>query len=556
MSGPAQRRIREKKSREISQGESGSINNGPGRARDLGEILEGLHYQASRETGRVGISSVTADSRSVTSGSLFVAIQGETVDGHDFIEAAVAGECAAVLVEKGRYKGLSGSSTVVVEVEDTRLALGPVAAAFFGHPAREMKLVGITGTNGKTTTAYLLEAVIAEEGGCPGIIGTVNYRYLGREMPAPFTTPEPVALHGLLRRMVDAGVSHVVMEVSSHSLSQARLKGIEYDVALFTNLTRDHLDFHGNMKSYFDSKKMLFTELLKKGGKAVVVRSGHAHGGEKERKYDWGERLLKELQGDIFDRSLEVISCGRRAGCHITASRFHSDFQGVRAEVRTPRGNFSLTSPLVGEFNLQNLLAATGAGIALGIHPQVIKKALAKATGAPGRLERVHTGDSEIFVDYAHTPDALENVLISLRGLGPERLIVVFGCGGDRDAGKRPEMGRIAAQLADGVLLTSDNPRSESPDRILSQIERGVGALPVKRMRAEVFLRQGWHGCYDVIRSRREAIRVAVRYARKGDVVAICGKGHERYQIVKGKKVFFDDRLEAENSVNGAGGAP
>lgn len=502
----------------------------------------------------IDISAITSDSRQVKPGTLFVAVPGLTVNGHNFVDDAIAKGCAAVMVEEGwcNAGNCQNQNTACIEVADTRAALGRVAASFYGHPARTMKLIGITGTNGKTTTTYLLEAMIREAGGNPGVIGTVNYRYNGLEVPASFTTPEAVSLQELLRRMADSGVSHVIMEVSSHALAQKRLEGLLFDVAVFTNLSRDHLDFHGDMAGYFDSKKKLFLEYLKKDGKAVVVESPELVDSTENAgpRIDWGSCLAQEL---VFSTEwqnaskgeMDIVTCGM-TGANVWVDSFDEDLNGINAEIVTPAGRFHLRSSLVGEFNLKNLLGGVGTGIALGFDPAVIVQGLGKANMVPGRLERVTSSkDLAVFVDYAHTPDALENVLKTLRKIVSGRLIVVFGCGGDRDQGKRPLMGEIAGRLADIALATSDNPRSESPLKILAEIELGLQNTSLRRMRAEALLSRPAMRGYDIVESRQEAIAVAIRYANSNDLVLISGKGHENYQITSTGKIFFDDRLEA-----------
>ena len=522
----------------------------------LGELLTEVDCLVSNTLKELEISAITSDSRQVKPGVLFVAVAGQSVDGHSFVEEAIAKGCAAVMVERGRYAVKSGAQAICLEVDDTQESLGNIAASFYGYPSQSMKLIGITGTNGKTTSAYLLEEVIREAGGNPGVIGTVNYRYNGIELPAPLTTPDPLALQELLRRMADSGVTHVIMEASSHALEQKRLSGLMFDVALFTNLSRDHLDYHGDMASYFASKKKLFLEYLKKEGKAVVVESQDLNGGS-DNLTDaprWGSQLVNELllsaewQSVVKDRG-DIVTCGS-TDTEVKTVRVTENLQGIRAEVETPSGNLHIQSPLVGDFNVKNLLGVVGAGIALGVQPDVITRGLAQAKGAPGRLERVASDtQAAIFVDYAHTPDALENVLETLRKLTAGRLIVVFGCGGDRDRGKRPLMGEIAGRIADVTLITSDNPRTESPSRIIAEIEEGIKRLALPRLRAEaLFKRPNLQG-YDVIPSRREAIAMAVRNASERDVVLISGKGHENYQITAKGKIFFDDRLEAIRQV-------
>jgi UDP-N-acetylmuramyl-tripeptide synthetase len=476
---------------------------------------------------------------------LFVAIPGLTVDGHAYLEAAVKKGCAAVLVGRGRCRGWKHDKVACLEAADTPKALGQAAAGFHGHPARRMLMIGITGTNGKTTTTYLLESIIRQAGGNPGVIGTVNYRYNAVEIPAPFTTPEPVSLHRILAEMADNGVTHVIMETSSHALEQKRVAGILFDAALFTNLSRDHLDFHGNMESYFASKKMLFGEYLKQDGKAVVIRDDR-----EASDIDWGRRLLAELRADkalgyTGKKGRTLVECGFSGGA-VAVREAQESLGGTVARLATPEGELQLRSGLVGTFNLKNLLGAVGVAVALHIPGEKIAEGIARAQAAPGRLERVAApAGVNVFVDFAHSPDALANVLQTMRRLTAGRLIVVFGCGGDRDRGKRPLMGRVAGTMADVAVLTSDNPRSEQPADILRDIEAGILETGMPRLRLEAILQGEAMRGYDVLSSRRQAIRETIRHARPGDVVLVCGKGHETYQITPEGKFFFDDRLEA-----------
>lgn len=527
-----------------------TVKNGTGKISaepvDLGVLIRKAGYPFDAAMEGVRISSVTADSRMVRRGSLFVAVTGSQTDGHAYIEEALAGGSSAVVVQDKRRlpAALPG---LVIAVPDSHAALGRLAAAFYDNPASRLVLIGITGTNGKTTTAYLVEGLLRGAGIEVGVIGTVNYRYAGRTLSAALTTPGAEQLHRLLRQMVDSGVTHVVMEVSSHALRQGRLTGVQFDIAAFTNLSRDHLDYHHDMQDYYASKQLLFTKYLRPGGKAVIVAGGGETACSAREKRNWALRLTRDVKRAAVLQSggrPAVLTCGDNG--EIRPRQMVVDLTGIRGTVATPVGELVLHSPLVGSFNVDNLLCAAGIGVGLQIDPRLIGPALSAVPGVPGRLERVTTSKQvDIFVDYAHTPDALENVLAALRGLSRRRLLVVFGCGGDRDPGKRPLMGDIAARLADGVLLTSDNPRSEDPDAIIAAIEEGVRVLPIRRQRAEVFLSNGWHGCYDVIPERRLAIRTAVLFSRPGDIVLLAGKGHEDYQLIGGRKIFLDDRLEA-----------
>lgn len=490
--------------------------------------------------GKLELDGVTADSRRAGPNSLFVALTGAKVDGHDYVSDAVARGCRMVLTTCGRTAGCSPGAAkngvLQLAAPDTREAFGRLCAAFNGHPARKMLMIGITGTNGKTTSSYLLEDLVRQAGGVPGVIGTVNYRYRERVAPAPHTTPEPETLHRLLGEMAAAGVSHLIMEVSSHALEQRRVAGIEFDVALFTNLSHDHLDYHGDMNSYYASKKRLFSEHLKPDGTAVVVAGDL-----------WNERLAQELlpvAAGGKGGARKLLRCGFSDG-ELRVLERRADLTGVTAKLGWAGGEWSLRSSLVGEFNLFNLLGVAGVGLALGYSPEEVGSGLAAATPPPGRLERFSSGTGiEVFVDYAHTPDALSHVLKALRPHAG-RLVVIFGCGGDRDRGKRPVMGEIAGRLADIVILTSDNPRGENPAAILAAIEEGVRRAGLSRCRLESLLAAaaGRRG-YDLVESRRRAIRDTLLHSRPGDLVLLCGKGHETTQVIGSTSRHFDDRQE------------
>jgi len=515
------------------------------------ELFRSIDCRVSGKMQGVFVHSIAADSRKVVPGCLFVAVDGLTVDGHEFIDEAIRKGCVAVVVNKG-YAATGQGHVPFIEVEDTGALLGVLAAKFYDNPARKMCIVGITGTNGKTTTTYLLENLIRRSGNIPGVIGTVNYRYGDKVVPAPHTTPGPVELQNLLWDMVAYGVTHVVMEVSSHALAQNRLQGLQFDIAVFTNLSRDHLDFHGDMENYFVSKKKLFTKLLKKDGYGIVCQSESPEDFAGEP--DWGERLYRELTTPETANckhlsEVRLVSCGIN-GKHVHAKAHHFGLDGIHAEIVTPAGECNVDSPLVGDFNLTNILGAMSVGICLGFDLELIRSAMTSVEQIPGRLEQIGSNTLvKVFVDYAHTPDALENVLETLRKLNPPRLVVVFGCGGDRDKGKRPLMGAIAARLSDVIIITSDNPRSEDPAQILAAIEQGVVARTLPKINVDEMMRTGKKG-YDVIEDRAAAIAAAIGNARPGDVVLICGKGHEDYQITRQGKSFFDDRLEAGKNLD------
>ena len=542
-------------------------------ARTLRDLIAdtGLEVDAGYLDRR--ITDLVADSRQAGPDKLFVAVKGGRFDGHNFLDVVIELGCRAVVVERKELaSSFEGRGVAVLVAADSRRALAALAANFYGHPEKNLKMIGITGTNGKTTTSYLLESMIKAGGGEPGVIGTVNYRFKGHEEEAPFTTPEPVALYRLMREMVSGGVDHLIMEVSSHALSLERLHGICFDVAAFTNLSHEHLDFHGDMDGYFAAKSKLFTEHLEADGIGVVMLADVEDPEEQEQ--DWGSRLVDKLlatgrfgrygaERDEDSRSSSnlLLTCGRTRG-DIHVARAEINLDGIRAEIVGLGEDVFFESPLVGDFNLLNMATAMGIGHVLGMNEKQIGRGFAETIRVPGRLERVspagQTGAKQcrVFVDFAHTPDALSGVLQSVRSLCEGRLLLIFGCGGDRDRAKRPLMGEIAGRLADVIVITSDNSRSEEPRQIMAEIEAGLagaGNTPLPRTPISELLQSGGMG-YDLIESRREAIRLTIASAAPDDVVLICGKGHETYQIVGDKKYFFDDRLEAAEQLAATAG--
>ena len=489
------------------------------------------------------VSAITSDSRQVTAGSLFVAIRGAKADGRAFIPEAVRQGCVAVVVE-GEQAVDCDPAIPVLHVHDSHAALCALAAAWYDHPARRLKLAGVTGTNGKTTCTWLIEGMLVANGYRPGVLGTVNYRYHGHDglhvlCDAPLTTPDPLTLQRLFRVMADHGVTHVVMEVSSHALEQNRLGDTRFDVALFTNLSRDHLDYHQTMERYFAAKQLLFQQYLKENGQAAVVTG-----------LEWGDRMAAVLPPH------RVLCCGLQGHPEVTALDLRQDISGFECTLSLQGKRYPFRSPLTGSYNVLNVLTAAGAGVALGLDGEQICDGLARVGDIPGRLERVglpgatRTGLPSVFVDYAHTPDALENVLQTLRALTPGRLICLVGCGGDRDRGKRAVMGTIAGQYADVVVVTSDNPRTENPEAIISSIVEGVEASGKKPAAAsELWLGASAKTGYLVQGDRRLAIQTGCGLACPGDTVLIAGKGHETYQIVGTERHFFDDRLEARDAL-------
>jgi UDP-N-acetylmuramoyl-L-alanyl-D-glutamate--2,6-diaminopimelate ligase len=476
------------------------------------------------------IVRVTGDSREVVPGTLFFALPGARVDGHAFAAEAVARGAVAVVAERP----VQVSPAVTLLVPSSRRAMALAAANLLSRPADALRLAGVTGTNGKTTVAYLVEACL-EAGGIPtGVIGTVTHRFPGTVRPATHTTPESTELQALLAEMRAAGARAAVLEVSSHALAQERVAGCRFAVAGFTNLTRDHLDYHGDMEGYFAAKRRLFVEHLAPDGVAVV-----------NARDPYGARLADQL-----GPGRTVWRYGTRAEDALRPEGLRSDLGGIGATLQTPRGPLPLRSPLVGAHNVENLLCAAGMALALGVEPAAVARGLAGSAGAPGRLERIAGPGFEVFVDYAHTDDALARALEALRALGPRRIITVFGCGGDRDRGKRPLMGEAAGRGSELSIVTSDNPRSESPGAIIAEIIPGLersGRQPLGTPAAIA----GEAG-YAVEPDRRAAIELAVTCARPGDVVLLAGKGHEDYQLVAGERRHFDDREEARRALGAA----
>ncbi len=457
------------------------------------------------------VTSVTHDSRQAGAGSLFVAIRGLVADGNRFVEPARKKGAAAICSEEMPLPGGPW-----IQVRDARESLAILAAALLGHPAGALDLIGVTGTNGKTTTTYLIDAALRAAGEKPGLVGTVEYRIGDRLVEAARTTPEASDLQSLFRQMVDAGCRRAVLEVSSHSLVLKRVHGCPFKVAVFTNLTRDHLDFHGDMDTYFAAKRILFDTLLREDGHAIVNRDD-----------DRAEELIPSARGRVWTYSLH-------APADVAVEEVTLSLEGTRVRALTPVGPIEIATPLLGRFNVQNILAALATGLALGLPEEALRRGLGSLKGVPGRLERVLAGQEfTVLVDYAHTDDALKNVLETVRELRPRRLITVFGCGGDRARTKRPLMGAVAARLSDVVILTSDNPRSEPPEAILEEIRRGV---PQSRA-----------GDTYVIPDRRDAIAKALEMGREGVVVVIAGKGHETYQVLRDRTVPFDDRQVARD---------
>lgn len=474
----------------------------------LSRLLQEMPILGPRPTGDPDITSVEYDSRRVVPGSLFFALPGSVADGADFLQAAA---------DAGAAVAVSGADVPVsplpfIKVENPRASMAQAAAIFNGKPSSRLKVVGVTGTNGKTTTTYLVKHLLDDAARMCGLLGTIHYSIGRQEMPAARTTPESPEVQSLMAAMVDSGCKSCAMEVSSHALVQHRADAIDFDVAVFTNLTQDHLDYHGDMEGYFRAKSLLFEKLkysAKKGVRAVI------NGDDR-----FGHQLVSK-----FGKDLETISFGLNAGADFRAKNIRFQASGTTFALVAKGREYLVQLPLIGLFNVYNALAAIAAVSSLGVGVREVVASLAKAPQVPGRLQRVPAKRSfQVFVDYAHTPDALLNVLRTVRELMPERILTVFGCGGDRDKSKRPMMGAAAEQLSDYLIVTSDNPRGENPAAILADIEKG-------------FRGDGYEICED----RAAAIRRAVDLAMPGDIVLIAGKGHENYQEVAGRKEPFDD---------------
>ncbi len=479
--------------------------------------------------GNVTVTDVTHDSRQAKQGSLFVAIRGELFDAHKFvpqvIEQGVVGVLSELEPPAELQSGRGPAPAAWIQVKDVRRAMALAAATVHHHPSRELQLVGITGTNGKTTTAYLVASIPEAAGEPVAMTGTVEYR-LGKERKkAGRTTPEATDMQRLLRQAVEIGCRTAVMECSSQAMDFHRCDELDYAVAVFSNLTRDHLDYHKTMENYWYAKQRLFDGRLGSRPKTSVINVDDPYG--------------VELADRLENEGLRVVRYAVKADADITATNAEFSLAGMRFRLRTPAGERDFHSPLVGPPHIYNTLAAVGSGLALGYGLEVITKALETCTGAPGRFERVpHDGDFAVVVDYAHSDDALLNVLRTARNVTKGRIITVFGCGGDRDGSKRAPMGEAAGSLSDVVILTSDNPRTEDPEQILADAEVGI---------------QKTGKSYEKIADRRAAINRAIAQAGTDDLVLIAGKGHEDYQII-GREVFhFDDKEVAREALAARG---
>ena len=480
--------------------------------------LLGAGEAAPADAAEVAIRGIAYDSRRVGRGEVFVALRGLHIDGAAFARQAVERGAVAVVSEQPPPRDVPVRWTTV---GDARLALALLAAAFHRHPSADMRVVGITGTNGKTTTAYLVASIFDAAGVRCGILGTVAYR-IGQEVrEATHTTPEAPEVHGLLREMVDRGCGACAMEVSSHALALRRVDGVNFAAAVFTNLTRDHLDFHADMEAYFLAKRRLF-EMLPEGAPSLI-------------------NVDDPRGAALADAGGRAITYGINHPADITPGPLSFSLEGLKFDVRTPRGTVHVKSALVGRPNVYNILAAVSTATALGVSFDAIERGVAQLDGVPGRFQVVSGARDEVtvVVDYAHTDDALRNLLETARPLARGRLITVFGCGGDRDRAKRPLMGAVAGRLSDLIVITSDNPRSEDPNRIIEEIQRGL--TPDTRRDSDQRPL--------TIADRRAAISKAIELARPGDLVLVAGKGHEKYQVIADQVLPFDDVAVAREAL-------
>jgi UDP-N-acetylmuramoyl-L-alanyl-D-glutamate--2,6-diaminopimelate ligase len=521
----------------------------------LKELLQGCDFINNSFPSDRDIAGVAYDSRKVKEGHLFVAIKGERYDGHDFIPEAIKKGAIAVVGERDLR-----DVDIYIHVKDSRRTLACIAHNFYGKPSENLVLIGVTGTNGKTTTTHILKSILESWGKEVGLIGTIHYMIKDTAYPAPFTTPESLEFHGLLKDMISAGCTHVISEVSSHALEQRRVDGAVFKVAAFTNLTRDHLDFHKTMENYFRAKERLFRELLDKDGTCVINMDD-----------PYGKRMTSELGSASGGQDLElrrILTYGLEDGADIIAREINPSAGGLKFKISFRGRSYDVSSPIMGLPNVYNIMSAAGVSISLGVPWQIILEGIRKTGSVTGRFEKVDLGQNFLcLIDYAHTEDALERLICAARellkkslvnsqipphppllkgGMGglstlnselrtlnsSPRIITVFGCGGDRDRGKRPKMGAVATRLSDLVILTSDNPRSEEPSDIIQEIEEGV----VRRN-------------YIKEPDRREAIRKAVNLACDRDIILIAGKGHEDYQEIKGTRYRFNDREILEEAI-------
>lgn len=471
------------------------------------EILQKIDYVSFNGNEESIVSGITNYSKEVKENYIFVALKGGKFDGHDFIDEVIELGANTVISER---KPKISKNVNWVRVKDARKALWEISVLLYDNPSSKLKLIGVTGTNGKTTTTHLVEHIFKNAGFQTGLLGTIYSRWGEKSIPAQLTTPESPHINRILKEMVEDGVTICVMEVSSHSLCMQRVDGLNFKCAIFTNLTHDHLDFHKNMKSYFEAKKRLFELLDKKEGYGIINMDD-----------PWGRKLSKEIKAPF-------LFYGLTREAHIFPVDYKLSSEGIEAEISTPSGMIEISSPLLGKPNLYNILASIGVALTLNIRREYISKALKEFKGVKGRFELLDNSlGFKVMVDYAHSDDSLKNLLLTVSELNPRRIIVVFGAGGDRDRKKRPKMGEVAGRFADIPIITSDNPRSEDPLAIIKDIEVG--------------LKKSGNKNYIIIPDRKEAIYKAISIAEEGDFVILAGKGHEEYQIIGNQRIPFSD---------------
>lgn len=505
----------------------------------LNYLIQGIDVIDHIRTFSGDVEQICYNSKQCSAGSLFVAVRGLKFDGHHYIPEAIS-RGARFIVCEDDYSPPAG--VTVIRVRDGRRALGILGKNFYRHPSSRLCLAGIVGTNGKTTITYLLESIFKAAGYRTGVLGTVNYRYHDTVRPAPNTTPESIEMQKILWEMAQEGVTHVVSEVSSHSLDLRRVDDCDFDIGVFTNFSQDHLDYHLTMENYFQAKERFFTEVLPQSAKkrkyGMIVNADDS----------WGQRLIR-------DAKISPLTFGITNPAEIHAEEFRLSIEGIEAGISIRGDRFDVMSALIGQFNLSNILAAVAAAAALDIPVNQIRDGIVALKNVPGRLERVNgSRDIKVFVDYAHTEDALRRVLENLSEFREKRLITVFGCGGDRDRGKRPLMGAAATSFSDLAIITSDNPRTEDPLAIIGAIETGIPSGSVKKLDAETLNLPSGRKGYAVVPDRKKAITAAIGFAQPGDIVLIAGKGHEDYQILGDRKIFFDDRLVAAEVLKSVAG--
>ena len=485
----------------------------------LKDVLAGVPLLSFNGDETEDIQGIAYSSKNARPGFLFAALKGVKKDGIEYVEEALINGAVAVLSDQAKPENFPKTW---IQVSDTREALALSSANFYSHPSQKMKVIGITGTKGKTTITYILEEILKKSSFTPGVIGTISYRGPGMNVSAALTTPEAPDIQRILSEMHAHGVTHCFMEVSSHALDLKRVIGIGFDAVVFTNLSGDHLDYHQTMEKYFEAKKRLFFLNHKK--RTAVVNGDDL----------WGKKLILQLSKGTKTYGLEPAAMVR-------GENFVLNEKGIEVTVIYPEGQFSVSSPLLGKPNLYNILASMAVALTLNLPLPTIQKGIASLTGVPGRFEKIENSlGLHVFVDYAHTDDALKNLLETVRELNPKRIILVFGAGGDRDKTKRPRMGEAAGTLSDWAIITSDNPRSENPLAIISDIEKGIKKTGTQN--------------YEIIPDRKAAIEHALSIGEKGDYILVAGKGHEDYQILGNKTIHFDDAEVIREILEARGG--